>query len=151
MLFSHPRRETGLPNWFVHFLVDVADKGVPPLADVTEVLVELLDVNDMPPVWFPQSMYSVAVNEDLKPRTSILQVSATDPDFGSNGFVYYTFDGGNNANGTFTVDYALGTVRTNAVLDREKTAEYELVVIAVDRGEPSQSSSATISVKVIGE
>ncbi|GAU93347.1 hypothetical protein RvY_05301 [Ramazzottius varieornatus] len=129
--------------------VTATDKGVPSLGDVTEILVELLDVNDNAPQWFPHDRYSLAVKEDLKPQTSILQVSASDPDFGSNGYVYYTFDGGDNANGTFTVDNALGTVRTSAPLDREKTAEYELIVVAVDRGDPAQSSSATISVRVI--
>ncbi|OQV23975.1 Protocadherin-like wing polarity protein stan [Hypsibius exemplaris] len=129
--------------------VTASDHGAPALHDTTDVLIELIDVNDNPPV-FSQKTYFVAVKEDVSPQTSILQVSAVDADFGLNGLVVYAVAaGGNSANGTFSVDAALGIVRTNIPLDRELHAAYELIVLAIDRGTPPLTASVTVSVKIL--
>ena len=90
------------------------------------------------------------MKEDISPQTSIVQVSAADGDFGLNGLIRYTLEGGSSANGTFLVDASLGIVRTNLPLDRELYASYEVIVVAVDRGTPPMSASVTVSVKVLG-
>jgi len=99
---------------------------------------------------FSQKTYFVAMKEDISPQTSIVQVSAADGDFGLNGLIRYTLEGGSSANGTFLVDASLGIVRTNLPLDRELYASYEVIVVAVDRGTPPMSASVTVSVKVLG-
>lgn len=131
-------------------LVTASDNGVPALCDTADVLVELVDVNDNSPT-FSQKSYFVAVKEDVSPQSSVTQVSAHDPDFGLNGLVRYSFEGGNSANGTFSIDSALGIIRTVQFLDREVHAGYELLVAAIDRGEPALYSTATVTVKVLGE
>ena len=129
----------------------IADHGAPSFHDTSDVLIELVDVNDNAPV-FSQKIYFVAVKEDVSPQTSIVQVSATDADFGLNGLIRYSMEagGGNSANGTFLVDAALGIVRTNRPLDRELFSSYEVIVVAVDHGTPPMSSTVTVSVKVLG-
>ena len=75
----------------------------------------------------------------------VTQLSASDADSGSNGWLFYRLDSG--AQDRFIVDSLSGTVLVgNATLDREERSSYRLVVIATDRGTPSLSGTATLSV-----
>ena len=66
-------------NDFIRFSVLARDAGGPSLTGTTIVQIEVLDVNDNPPA-FLQSLYQGTVLEDDQPGTSILFVTATDPD-----------------------------------------------------------------------
>ena len=75
----------------------------------------------------------------------VTQLSASDADSGSSGWLFYRLDSG--AQDRFIVDSLSGTVLVgNATLDREERSSYRLVVIATDRGTPSLSGTATLSV-----
>ncbi|GIZ04879.1 protocadherin-like wing polarity protein stan [Caerostris extrusa] len=100
-------------------VVTAMDNGSPPLADTTNVEIEVSDVNDNPPNFDPNS-YVNAVSEDAPVGTSVLQIFATDKDLGLNGQIRYTFTGGDNGE----------------------------VAYAVDRGSPALSTSVTITVYV---
>ena len=78
----------------------------------------------------------------------VRRVSAVDADAGLNGRVWYTFDGGEDGDGAFSMDPTSGVVRTSRVLDRETVAQYQLLALAVDRGSPTRSSSVTVVVDV---
>lgn len=56
----------------------------------TKVRVQVLDTNDLRPLFSPTS-YSVSLPENTAIRTSIARVSATDADIGTNGEFYYSF------------------------------------------------------------
>ena len=52
-------------------------------------------------------------------------------------------------NGLFSVDTTTGIVRTAGVLDRETTANYDLVVTATDGGSsPNAAVTATVSLTI---
>ncbi|GIY65600.1 fat-like cadherin-related tumor suppressor homolog [Caerostris extrusa] len=53
-----------------------------------EVIVTVTDTNDITPTFYPSS-YEVSVPEDKPLHSSILQISAHDPDLGINGEIYY--------------------------------------------------------------
>lgn len=61
--------------------VNAFDNGAEPLMDRTEVEIYLTDVNDNAPV-FSQEEYSVSIMENAGIHSSVLQVSATDADYG---------------------------------------------------------------------
>ncbi|CAH1394992.1 unnamed protein product [Nezara viridula] len=123
--------------------VTAKDNGTPQLSDSTDVEITVTDVNDNPPR-FSQESYLVSVSEDVPIGTSILQVSATDPDLSLNGRVRYSLEDTD----TFIMEPITGVVRVNRGLDRESTAQYTLIAIASDRASPPLSSSVEILVKI---
>src|SRR5699024_8003597 len=96
-------------------VVTAQDNGIPPLSDIANIEIEVIDVNDNVPR-FEQDRYSVNVLEDAPVGTSIIQVKANDRDLGLNGQVRYQFDPSmyatNDPNGTpagvFVIDATSG-------------------------------------------
>ncbi|XP_048060461.1 cadherin-23 isoform X2 [Megalobrama amblycephala] len=106
--------------------------------------ITILDINDNPPVFSPSS-FTVHLPENSPTGVVVTQLSASDADAGSNGWLQYRLDTG--AQDRFVVDALSGAVLVgNATLDREERSSYRLVVIATDRGTPSLSGTATLSV-----
>ncbi|XP_051504307.1 cadherin-23 [Myxocyprinus asiaticus] len=106
--------------------------------------ITILDKNDNPPVFNPSS-FTVRLPENSPTGVVVTQLSASDADAGSNGWLQYRLDSG--AQDRFVVDALSGAVLVgNATLDREERSSYRLVVIATDRGTPSLSGTATLTV-----
>ncbi|XP_030626789.1 cadherin-23 [Chanos chanos] len=106
--------------------------------------ITILDQNDNPPVFNPPS-FTVHLPENSPTGVVVTQLSATDADSGSNGWLLYRLEGG--AQDRFVVDSLSGAVLVgNATLDREERPSYRLVVVATDRGTPPLSGTATLSV-----
>ncbi|XP_068125539.1 cadherin EGF LAG seven-pass G-type receptor 2 isoform X2 [Hyperolius riggenbachi] len=118
------------------------DNGIPQKSDTTYLEILVSDVNDNPPV-FQRASYSGTIPEDAPVYTSVLQISATDRDSGLNGRVFYTFTGGDDGDGDFTVEYTSGIVRTLRQLDRENVVQYRLTAFAVDKGHPTPHRTPT--------
>uniref|UniRef100_A0A7N8WZ65 Cadherin-23 n=1 Tax=Mastacembelus armatus TaxID=205130 RepID=A0A7N8WZ65_9TELE len=107
--------------------------------------VTILDQNDNPPVFSPSS-FSVRLPENSPTGWFIVtQLSASDADSGSNGWLMYRLESG--AQDRFVVDPLSGAVLVgNTTLDREERDSYRLVVMATDRGAPPMSGTATLTV-----
>lgn len=127
--------------------VSARDNGSPPMSDTTDVELLVTDVNDNAPV-FARKSYQASISEAEGVGTSVLTLSARDADQGLNGRIQYTFAGGDDGDGAFSVDPTSGIVRTSAPLDREKVAQYQLIALAVDRGSPAMTSSVQITVDI---
>ncbi|CAF95368.1 unnamed protein product, partial [Tetraodon nigroviridis] len=95
----------------------------------TKVLVRVLDANDLKPLFYPAS-YSVSIAEDAELRSSVVTVSATDADVGSNADFYYSFTSRAHP---FAVDPFTGTVSLVRKLNHTRSQRYELTVLAEDR------------------
>lgn len=96
----------------------------------TKVSVQVLDMNDLRPLFSPTT-YSVTIAESTPLRTSIAQVTATDADIGSNGEFYYFFK---ERMELFTVHPTSGVVSLSGKLDVDVQSRYDLEIQAVDRG-----------------
>ncbi|XP_075448649.1 protocadherin Fat 3 isoform X3 [Ascaphus truei] len=96
----------------------------------TKVNVQVLDMNDLRPLFSPTT-YSVTIAESTPLRTSIAQVTATDADIGSNGEFYYYFK---NKVDLFSVHPTSGVVSLSGRLNYDDKNRYDLEVLAVDRG-----------------
>lgn len=105
-----------------------------------------MDVNDNRPV-FTLEFYSAIIPENREVGQEILRVSATDEDTGANGQISFEIVSGNEDN-RFTLQSRTGQLMLNGSLDREKTPEFRLEIVAKDGGKPSLSSSAFISITV---
>nr|XP_015205333.1 PREDICTED: protocadherin Fat 2 [Lepisosteus oculatus] len=95
----------------------------------TKVVIHVLDANDLKPLFYPAS-YNVTVKEDTPLRSSVLKVSATDADLGSNGEFYYSFT---SRSSPFAIDPSTGTITLAKKLQYNHTPKYELRVLAEDR------------------
>lgn len=73
------------------------------------------------------------------------RLTATDADEGDNGRVTYRARDANEADGALIIDPRTGVIETSKTLDYETTKSLELVVEAVDSGQPAQSSAALVS------
>ncbi|XP_070818647.1 protocadherin Fat 2 [Chaetodon trifascialis] len=95
----------------------------------TKVFIQVLDMNDLKPLFYPAS-YNVAIREDTQLKSSVVRVSATDADIGSNAEFYYSFTSRAHP---FIVDPFTGTVSLVKKLNHTRTERYDLTVLAEDR------------------
>nr|KAF6460308.1 FAT atypical cadherin 1 [Molossus molossus] len=107
----------------------------------TVVRVQVLDTNDLRPLFSPTS-YSVSLPESTAIRTSIARVSATDADIGTNGEFYYSFK---DRTDMFAIHPTSGVVVLTGRLDYAETQLYEMEILAVDRGMKLYGSSGISS------
>ncbi|CDQ71804.1 unnamed protein product [Oncorhynchus mykiss] len=124
------------------------DNGIPQKSDTTYVEIIVLDANDNAPQ-FLRDIYQGTVFEDAPVYTSILQISASDRDSGSNGRLSYTFQGGDDGEGDFFIEPYSGIIRTARKLDRENVPVYNLKAFAVDKGFPPLKASMDVQVSVL--
>ncbi|KAK1790015.1 hypothetical protein P4O66_002330 [Electrophorus voltai] len=124
------------------------DNGIPQKMDTTYVEIIVEDANDNAPQ-FSQEKYQGKVFEDVSLYTSVLQISASDRDSGSNGRVSYTFQGGDDGEGDFFIEQYSGIIRTNRKLDRENVPVYNLRAFAIDRGSPPLKAAVEVQVSVL--
>lgn len=110
--------------------VKASVKGEALLETWTKVSVQVLDMNDLRPLFSPTT-YSVTIMESTPLRTSIAQVTATDADTGSNGEFYYFFK---NKIELFAVHPTSGVVLLSGKLNVDERYQYDLEILAVDRG-----------------
>ncbi|KAM3849026.1 protocadherin Fat 2 [Vipera latastei] len=94
-----------------------------------KVLVQILDRNDLKPLFSPPS-YKVTVEEDTPPKTAIGLVSATDADIGQNAEFYYTLS---TRSQLFAIHPTSGIIMTAVRLNATHRGRHQLKVLAVDR------------------
>lgn len=125
------------------------DGGAPPKSGELLVAVNVMDVNDNKPT-FDQAVYEVTILENVEAETSIIQVSATDPDAGENGELLYSFSTATQTQygHLFRINSATGEVYVLENLDHEVQQEYELSLFVYDRGPIAQSGNAKLIVHI---
>ncbi|CAL1540911.1 unnamed protein product [Lymnaea stagnalis] len=138
----------GLSNRLLQLEVTAKDLGSPQLNGSTIVKVLVKDVNDFAPN-FTSASYKFTVKENSPPDVSVGTIHATDKDGTSpNNELYYVIQSGGQDK--FQMNSSTGeiSVGIGAILDREDKATYNLIVLAIDRGSPAESSLATVLVTV---
>lgn len=79
------------------------------MSSVAHVRVSVVDINDNRPVFYPV-LYTVSLSTHSSPGTSVVKVTANDPDSGTNGRVTYrTVPGGGSAYFTLNKDTGIST------------------------------------------
>ncbi|XP_021371784.1 protocadherin Fat 4-like [Mizuhopecten yessoensis] len=132
-------------NIIFSMIVQAVD-GVPALTAQCLVQVTITDENDNTPTFNPTT-YSVTLSEDSAVTTTVTTVSATDADSVSNNnnlFEYST-----TSSVPFTIGTTTGIITTNAVLDRETTASYDMVILATDKGATPLTGTSTVTISLI--
>ena len=129
-------------------IIEAHDGGTPELKGTMTVNVTILDLNDNPPA-FLQQRYYATVPENITVGASVIQVSAEDPDSGNNGEVMYTINRRqSDSQELFAIDEYSGLLTVNKRLDFESKESHELVVVAKDRGDAPQETTAFFTVRI---
>lgn len=112
--------------------------------------VTVSDTNDHVPL-FELSEYREVIRENVEVGYEVLTIRATDSDAPSNANMLYRIVNSHGNNSVFEIDIRSGIVRTRGVIDRERVAEYQLIVEANDQGRDPGPLSATATVYIIVE
>uniref|UniRef100_A0A3P8VAA9 Cadherin EGF LAG seven-pass G-type receptor 3 n=1 Tax=Cynoglossus semilaevis TaxID=244447 RepID=A0A3P8VAA9_CYNSE len=114
------------------------------LHDTCQVHINITDANTHRPV-FQSAHYSVSVNEDQPPGSSVVVISATDDDVGENARITYYLE---DNIPQFRIDSATGAITLQAELDYEDQMTYTLAITAKDNGIPQKSDTTYVEVNV---
>ncbi|KAG8580094.1 hypothetical protein GDO81_007135 [Engystomops pustulosus] len=113
------------------------DRGSPPLSSKQPIILEILDVNDNPPM-FTKSIYYAFVQENNLPGASIHRIQASDPDTGDNAKIIYSISSNDTEDQTsssyFSVNIETGVLYAQRSFDYEKQTEFLIQVSAKDNG-----------------
>ncbi|XP_066284596.1 protocadherin Fat 4-like [Branchiostoma lanceolatum] len=128
--------------------VQVTDLGNPALQNSVTVLIIVVDVNDNNPI-FTQTLYETQYDENSNTGLSVLTVTATDADNGTNAAITYSILNTSTAGlNYFNIDSSSGQVSIGSSLDREADEIVTFVVVASDGGTPTLTGTTTVRVNV---
>ncbi|XP_074505716.1 protocadherin alpha-3-like [Sebastes fasciatus] len=126
--------------------VEASDKGQPPMSAHCKVLVEVVDVNDNAPEITVTSLHTT-VKEDADVGTVVALVSVLDKDGGENGDVKIQIQ--NKIPLKLETNYKnYYSLLVDGSLDRESVSNYNVTIVATDRGTPSLSSTSVLSIHI---
>lgn len=128
----------------ISLTVVATDSGTPKLSGTALVSLSVGDVNDNIPYVTRLDYY---VSENV-PLGYIFDVLFGDDDIGVNGEVAMSVVNDSPTPSPLTV-LNNGSIKLNAVLDREKKSQFLLTVVLKDKGSPPLSSTATLTIHVI--
>ncbi|TDH14711.1 hypothetical protein EPR50_G00022900 [Perca flavescens] len=126
--------------------ITAEDHGISQHSSSQLLCVHVIDVNDEVP-WFEESQYEAQLSENQPAGTSVLTVSASDLDQGTNGQVTY----GGISEEAFSINPVTGVITTTKSLDRELQEYYTVTVYAKDEGLPPNYAKATVRIGVLDE
>uniref|UniRef100_A0A8C5BLR5 Dachsous cadherin-related 1a n=1 Tax=Gadus morhua TaxID=8049 RepID=A0A8C5BLR5_GADMO len=136
-------REHGQSSY--DFTVNAVDGGG--LSSVVYVKVDLVDINDNRPTFYPLS-YAVSLSTQSAPGTSVVRVMAYDPDTGENGRVTYrTAPGG--ASPYFTLNKDTGVISLSRSLHGKANSVITMAISAQDGGGLVAPVNARVNISVV--
>ncbi|XP_029439856.1 protocadherin gamma-B2-like [Rhinatrema bivittatum] len=129
-----------------HFKMDVEAKDGGGLAAHCNVEIEILDENDNAPEITITSL-STPIPEDSPPGTVIALIKVQDKDYGENGEIIC------QVQDDFPIKIISSSsnyykILTDNTLDRELISEYNVTIVATDKGYPPLSTSKTIQIQI---
>ncbi|XP_059396107.1 protocadherin gamma-A5-like isoform X33 [Carassius carassius] len=128
------------------FKINVKTKDHGGLTDSSEIIIDVIDVNDNTPKITIMSLSS-AVSEGAAPGTVIAMINVQDLDSGDNSKITCSID----LNSPFKIVSSLTNyynLMTDSELDREQTGEYNITITAIDGGNPPLSSKDILHLKI---
>ncbi|XP_051789685.1 protocadherin alpha-C2-like isoform X2 [Erpetoichthys calabaricus] len=132
----------------------VKDRGTPPLSNRRTISINLIDVNDNPPLFLHES-YKISVSENNIPGSLLCSIVANDPDAEENSVLKYTIQKDGDVNLTlsklFSINRDNGNIYALQSFDYEKEMSFTFQVEAIDSGNPPLSSSVTVTITVLDE
>ncbi|PKK19790.1 protocadherin gamma-B5-like [Columba livia] len=136
---------------FHELVLRASDGGEPARTGTARIRVAVLDANDNAPV-FSQAEYTVRVPEDVPVGSTLVTVTATDPDEGLSGHLKYSLKKVSDIElGNFHLDSETGAITLVRSLDFEESDSYEMEVQARDGGGLSNTAKVEITVTDVND
>ncbi|NWQ83403.1 PCDG1 protein, partial [Columbina picui] len=136
---------------FHELVLRASDGGEPARTGTARIRVAVLDANDNAPV-FSQAEYTVRVPEDVPVGSTLVTVTATDPDEGLNGHSKFSLQKVSiKASQIFHLDPETGAITLVRSLDFEEGDSYEMEVQAEDGGGLSDTAKFVITVTDVND
>ncbi|XP_045534291.1 neural-cadherin isoform X4 [Papilio machaon] len=146
----------GRPQW--RFTVFAQDEGGEGLVGYADVQVNLKDINDNAPI-FPQGVYFGNVTENGTAGMVVMTMTALDyddPAESNNAKLWYSIEKNvieeETGSPIFEIEPETGVIKTAVCcLDRERTPDYSIQIVASDGGGLKGTGTASIRVKDIND
>ncbi|XP_058505628.1 protocadherin beta-16-like isoform X6 [Solea solea] len=130
----------------ISLLLTALDGGKPRMSGTMQITVNVLDANDNAPV-FTKSLYKATITENAPKGTSVLTVSASDKDGGSNAEISYAISNSKRRlSDLFHIDRNTGKVILIGEIDYEKAKLFQIDIEAIDNGGLSDSSKILVDI-----
>ncbi|XDV37728.1 hypothetical protein PO909_007288 [Leuciscus waleckii] len=126
------------------------DGGSPQRTGTVSIRVIIQDANDNAPI-FTHSVYKAFVSENSPKGALVTTVSANDKDEGAFGHVTYYLDQISQASSVFSLNPDNGEIRVLGNIDYEKVKQYQLNVMAKDKGSLSNSCKVIVEVTDVND
>ena len=131
-------------------VVAAIDSGSPAQTGTTQVVIDLSDVNDNPPI-LEEVNRRGTLKENSAENTLVATLRPEDRDLAPNtGPFTFQLVGGKHQN-FFKVDRSTGSIRSLVSVDREKTPELEIEIEITDSGSPAQAAKYKVVIDVLDE
>ncbi|XP_053575591.1 protocadherin gamma-B2-like [Bombina bombina] len=131
-----------------------ADRGIPSLSSEININIEISDVNDNPPVFMKPS-YDLYIPENNLPGASIYRINAFDPDAGDNAKIVYSISNTNTEgfpmSSYFSINVETGDLYAQQSFDYEQHKDFQIQIVARDKGSPFLSSNATLIIHIVDQ
>ncbi|KAM4834271.1 protocadherin Fat 4 [Thomomys bottae] len=118
--------------------ITAKDHGRPPRSSTMSVVIQVRDSNDNAPSFPPGDIFK-SIEENIPVGSSVISVTAHDPDADINGRLAYAIVQQRPRGGHFRIDEAQGVIYTSAEIDREFANLFELTVKASDQAVPLET------------
>ncbi|XP_033948606.1 protocadherin alpha-C2-like isoform X3 [Pseudochaenichthys georgianus] len=152
LVVSEPLDRERVPEYDITFTV--TDRGSPPLSDNETMTLELLDVNDNVPQ-FPQSFYTIRVEENNAPGALLSSPTAFDPDLHENQYLVYFILEREIANTSMSMLFSInpenGNLYALITFDYEIEKKFLFHIEARDSGSPPLSSKVTVHIIIVDQ
>ncbi|KAJ1128075.1 hypothetical protein NDU88_006460 [Pleurodeles waltl] len=131
--------------------IKVQDRGSPTMTNNASLVFFILDQNDnSPEILYPSTPTDGSSGVEMAPRTSepgylITKIVAVDADAGQNAWLSFHLLRSTDQ-GLFTVGAHTGEIRTARPIMEKDAVKQLLVVLVKDNGQPSLSSSVTVTI-----
>ncbi|KAM3866666.1 protocadherin alpha-8-like [Diretmus argenteus] len=134
----------------IKLTLTAVDGGTPPKTGTSEIIINILDINDNIPV-FSKSLYKTSITENVPLGTTVLTVTATDADEGTNGEISYSLSSKDQDHilEIFHIDQENGVLTVKGKIDFEEHQAFEIRVQASDRGQPPMAAQCKVLVEVV--
>ena len=132
-------------------VVTAEDNGTPKRSSDTKVIITVSDINDNSPI-FKKPEYTKTISENVGPGSTLIRVTATDADEGTNSKLSYRIynDFANPAISKFDIKRETGDIILKQKLDYENPLErsVRITVEASDAGIPPKKGTTFVTINV---
>ncbi|XP_042371540.1 protocadherin gamma-C3-like, partial [Plectropomus leopardus] len=134
----------------IKLTLTAVDGGTPPKSGTSQIIINVLDVNDNFPV-FTKPLYKTSIIENVPPGTSVITVTATDADEGPNSEISYSLSSKDQDHvlEIFQIDELTGLLTVKGKIDFEEYQAFEIRVQASDKGSPPMAAQCKVLIEVL--